>query len=619
MSKARALIISYEKAYIVTKNKKEAEAINAVAAPKVEEVKAAAAAVEAAGKPLTELDAEGLKSFATPNAILEAVEKQNDALKEKVVEVRKIVSEQIQEVGKIKPPNGASAEAGKQLQQMKQQLDAAERQSRQVLQAVKEKCSSIVKTLMASSATAMRKEAAKGGADKLFEKLSKKADKIAEDVFCKKLCSLEGLTINADVAKLICHRVEKDGVSKGNFLNYIQLYYEVVRDIAFTTECDAGTSKAIRKAAQGEMVVVVEGPIFDEKVSVDRVKCRSLKDGTEGWMTVKGNGGTEFLQRKPKPFFETTKETPLQKDSKVDSAVVRTLKEHEILEQVGLPRDEIADPISRTRVRATKDNAVGWVTLKNRDGQMLATLTDTLILKAGVGMTDGQDIKTSNVVRKLAEGEKFNTCGNEIEDKENGVFRVEGVAVKDDKKGWITTRGNRGSVFAVSQGNSSKKYSATHEIDLQHEFRSNSGLKRKLAVGETFTVCEGPREEKALPVKRIEVRALAGGETGWITSNAGVKKWNPRQAAPKPAAAAEPKPAVAAAPKPETPSKPAAESKPPAAAEPKPPAATEPKAAESPKKKRREEETAEEKEERRRKRKEAAAAAEAAHAAAATN
>merc|ERR1711957_984611 len=234
---------------------------------------------------------------------------------------------------------------------------------------------------MSSSATAMRKEAEKGGADKLFEKLSKKKDKISEDAFCKKLTSLEGLNIQAEVAKLIARRVETDGISKGHFLNYLQLYFEVVKDIAFTTECDAANSKAVRKADKGELVVVVEGPIHDEKLNVDRVKCKSIKHGTEGWMTVKGNQGTEFLKAVPKPFFEAVKEAPLQKDSKVDSSVVRTLKENEILEQVGIPREEIADPISRTKVKAAKDNAVGWVTLKNKEGQMLATLTDTLIIK----------------------------------------------------------------------------------------------------------------------------------------------------------------------------------------------------------------------------------------------
>merc|ERR1711957_176570 len=259
-------------------------------------------------------------------------------------------------------------------------------------------------------------------------------------------------------------------------------------------------------------------------------------------------GGTEFLRMVPKPFFETVKETSLQKDSKVDSAVVRTLKENEILEQVSIPREEIADPISRTKVKVAKDNAIGWVTLKNKEGQALAMLTDTLIIKAGVGMTDDQDMKTCKVVRKLEEGEKFNTCGNEIEDKENGVFRVEGVAVKDDKKGWITTRGNRGSVFAVSQGNTSKKYSATHEIDLQLQMQSSSGLKRKLEAGETFSVLQGPKEEKTLPVKRVEVRAMAGGETGWVTLGASVKKWNPKAARPAPAA--ESKPAAAAEAKP---------------------------------------------------------------------
>merc|ERR1719291_306350 len=457
--------------------------MTAVVSPKVEEIKAAAAAVEAAGKPLTELDAEGVKTFATPSAVLEAVAKQVDALKEKLVEARKVVTEQIQEVAKTKPPTGASSEASRQLQQMRQQLDTADRQSKQVLEAVKGKCNTIVEGLMASSAAAMRKEAAKDGADKLFDKLSKKKDKIEEDTFCKKLASLEGLNIQPEVAKLIARRVQKDGISKSHFLNYIQLYFEVSSLIAFTTECDAGNSKALRKAEKGELVVVVEGPIHDEKLNVDRVKCKSVVDGTEGWMTIKGNQGTVFLRKVPKPFFEAVKEVPLQKEAKLDSAAIRTLKEKEILEQVGTPKQETADPVSRTRVKAKKDNAVGWVTLKTQGGDMLATLSDTLIIKAGVGMTDGQDIKTAKVLRKLEEGEKFATCGNEVEDKENGVFRVEGVAVKDEKKGWITTRGNRGSVFAVSQGNTSKSYSATHEIDLHLQFQSSSGVKRKLEVG----------------------------------------------------------------------------------------------------------------------------------------
>merc|ERR1712232_1182396 len=103
-----------------------------------------------------------------------------------------------------------------------------------------------------------------------------KKDKIEESAFCKKLESLEGLSIQADVAKLICRRVEKDGISKSHFLNYVQLYFEVVKDIAFTTECDAGNSKALRKADRNELVVVLEGPIHDDKLSVDRVKCKSL-------------------------------------------------------------------------------------------------------------------------------------------------------------------------------------------------------------------------------------------------------------------------------------------------------------------------------------------------------
>merc|ERR1712070_599417 len=131
----------------------------ATATPKVDEAKAAAAAVEAAGKPLTDLDADGLKTFATPAAVQEAVEKASDALKEKSAEARKLVTEKVQEVTKVKPQTGATGEAGRQLLQMRQQLAAADAAAKKVLQDVKGKCNSLVEDLMAKSATAMRKDA----------------------------------------------------------------------------------------------------------------------------------------------------------------------------------------------------------------------------------------------------------------------------------------------------------------------------------------------------------------------------------------------------------------------------------------------------------------------------
>eukprot|EP00401_Gymnodinium_catenatum_P034589 CAMPEP_0117540034 /NCGR_PEP_ID=MMETSP0784-20121206/43292_1 /TAXON_ID=39447 /ORGANISM="" /LENGTH=72 /DNA_ID=CAMNT_0005336679 /DNA_START=1 /DNA_END=215 /DNA_ORIENTATION=+ len=63
-------------------------------------------------------------------------------------------------------------------------------------------------------------------------------------------------------------------------------------------------------------------------------------------------------------------------------------------------------------------------------------------------MTDSEDIKTSKVVRKLVADEMFEITGDIKEDAGAGIARAKGKAVKDGREGWITTKGNAGTVFA---------------------------------------------------------------------------------------------------------------------------------------------------------------------------
>merc|ERR1719326_1718009 len=135
-------------------------------------------------------------------------------------------------------------------------------------------------------------------------------------------------------------------------------------------------------------------------------------------------------------------------------------------------------------------------------------------------MTDGEDITSSKVLRKLVEDEMFEAFTEAKADSTTGVTRVEGKAAKDGQVGWITLRGNAGTTFAELIP---KYYSVLKECALN---KREQGLDeaRKLEVGETFQVQEGPKEEKAAPQSRIKCRAASDKALGWV-SKSQVKSW----------------------------------------------------------------------------------------------
>merc|ERR1712187_685167 len=116
----------------------------------------------------------------------------------------------------------------------------------------------------------------------------------------------------------------------------------------------------------------------------------------------------------------------------------------------------------------------------------------------------------------MGEVDEFFECsGDAVTDEETGITRAPGKPLKGKKTGWITTKGNAGTVYAEAD---TKKYFVEKEAELEDRFAS-AGAKpvRKLEVGETFTLLEGPREEKAPPEYRMKVRCLKDGKEGWVS------------------------------------------------------------------------------------------------------
>jgi len=364
--------------------------------------------------------------------------------------------------------------------------------------------------------------------EKLFKKLAKKGDRVAEDSFLKHVQGLAGLNLPLEHAMLLTRRIEVGGVGQRPFLRFLQKYFKVIKDIAITTTFDviASKDKPVRKANLDEVFEVLEGPTNDAASGLDRVKVKSLLDGVEGWVSVKGNQGKVFLAETEKPFFQCLKDVALETAFTSGSANVRSVKAEEVLELLEGPRKESIGSLMRIRGKAVDDSKTGWVTLKDKTGkEFLEKGNKCYTCTATVAITDVFDIKTCKVMKKLAVDEVFTISEGPVAEEGTGVERVKGKSTKDNVEGWITIKGNAGTTYAKVN---EKLYTVTHEVEMQTQFKSDSSSVRTLKVGEAVEVTEGPREEKFEALNRAKVRTSGDDTVGWISVKTdNVKKWTP--------------------------------------------------------------------------------------------
>merc|ERR1712183_1042703 len=107
------------------------------------------------------------------------------------------------------------------------------------------------------------------------------------------------------------------------------------------------------------------------------------------------------------------------------------------------------------------------------------------------------------------------TTGEVVEDAEAGLTRVQGKSLKDGKEGWITLKGNAGTIFAELTPN---VYTVLKDVNVYKRHGGGSDdVVGKLAVGESFQVLEGPKQDKAEAERRIKVRASRDKAVGWVS------------------------------------------------------------------------------------------------------
>jgi len=408
-------------------------------------------------------------------------------------------------------------------------VEAASKKCNTALQAVHTACQNLIEEGFGKASTSLREAARQPDTsiDKLFDDMAEGAEKISEAAFCKRLLSLPGLELQEEHAKLIARKVEAGGISKHGLLSFIQKYYVVTTGIAITTDFDITKGKTLRKVEPEELIEVLEGPLVDEKTTLARVKGRSLIDAAEGWITIKGNQGSVFLKECSKPLYIVTSsdEVRLDPEAKAGAETVRSLKPLEVLEMMAGPKKETFEPAQKARGKALSDSATGWFTIRDKEGNVFAEAEGKFYTcTAAVAMTDNLDIKDCNVVKKLAVGELFAVEEGPTVEEGSGVTRVKGKSCEDEKVGWITVKGNAGTVYATA---STKHYAVVKEVALQKTNAASSEQVRQLAEGEVVQVMEGPKSEVIQPVMRVQVKASSDGAVGWVTTGASiVKRWN---------------------------------------------------------------------------------------------
>jgi len=278
---------------------------------------------------------------------------------------------------------------------------------------------------------------------------------------------------------------------------------------------------------------LIEGPKKDEKTGTLRIRGKSVMDGLEGWITLRGNQGSAFLTEVEKPYYEILSECSLEREfkSEGEQTGVKKLHADEVVELLEGPRSQNFEPGMRVKGKSITDGAIGWFTARDKNGTVFAEADSKYYqCTASVAMTDNLDIKDCKVLRKLAVGELFTVEEGPHEEKDAGVTRVKGRTLKDEQVGWITVKGNAGTVYAER---STRHYCVLQEVPLTKLFPStHMGEEvRKLAKGEAMQLLEGPKEEKFKPELRVKVAAVNTGDVGWVTlsqaPSANHRLWTP--------------------------------------------------------------------------------------------
>ena len=378
--------------------------------------------------------------------------------------------------------------------------------------------------------------------DSAFQQISRANEQITKDDFLQFASKLptgsNGVTVTQTEAATVFEEFAKGGMYKINFLKAVQEYGVCIKEVTMTSSFSIDNSQKIRKLLKNENVEILEGPNEDAEAKVARVRCRALKDGTVGWVTIKGNQGTAFLRPREKPLIYAVANVDLREDSTALDAGggsrVRVVQVDEKLELLEGPREvTVPDQIFLEGCTVATDgfaphdgdaarSSDGYVAMEALEKSGTSCSTRHFVCKSTIAMTDVYDISNCKVVGKVQVDDVL-----ELLDHENGdVSDEEGLAIprrrfrstRLGKEGWVTLTGNAGTVYLVQ---SDKHYVLQSSgVPLLATPERDALQRRELQAGELFCAKKEVKLTHPLQVQ-MQARALSDEKVGWITFQQG--------------------------------------------------------------------------------------------------
>jgi len=259
----------------------------------------------------------------------------------------------------------------------------------------------------------------------------------------------------------------------------------------------------------GEVIDVTEGPREEPAATLLRARGKMRSDGAVGWFTMKNRHGEECIEPN-QTIFACLAGVALTDDMDIKNCnLVRKLEVGEVMTLLEGPVDDVAS-VTRIRVRAAKDRAEGWITMKGSAGKVFAEeIGQFCVVTRAVPLQTHQKNESSTTLRMLAMQELLELLEGPKEEKSTTVVRVRGSALTDGRVGWMTL--NKQSLKAWTS-----TYRCTQATPITENGVVTSRALRQLQVGEAIEMLDGPREAGS-GMLRIKGLAEKDGTVGWIT------------------------------------------------------------------------------------------------------
>jgi len=162
------------------------------------------------------------------------------------------------------------------------------------------------------------------------------------------------------------------------------------------------------------------------------MKVRTWRDSKEGWVTLKGNQGTCFVEESDR-HHKITKSVALEQAFKSGSSTLKQLEVGEPFEMLEAPKTEKKEGEQKMRGCLLNDKTEGWFTFS----KFLTLWSPRYRCLRSTELH--ADLDATSEVRKLGQGELVEAF-DIPQVSEAGVVRVKVRAEKDNTVGFATVR-----------------------------------------------------------------------------------------------------------------------------------------------------------------------------------